>query len=182
MRRCPKIDKYEVCHSALITTFINWISFDFGKFVSGSLLPGVWNLGATLIEAWRRRWWRVWLSGAANSGIRCCYLAAKTTGNISIKCLFEGVGGHSCSDLSHSHLKNLISFENCPHCSQEKISQANTTPRSETQVFLELEEAQAEIVGPAEIFLRLWLVVVVVVVLVVVVLGVVWQFGLPRTS
>ena len=177
MRRCPKIDKYEVCHSTLITTFINWISFDFGKFVSGSLLPGFWNLGATHIKAWRRRWRRVWLSGATNSGSRCCYLAAKTTGNISIKCLFEGVRGHSCSDLSHSHLKNVISFENWPHCSQ-----ANTTPRSETQVFLELEEAQAEIVGPAEIFLRLWLVVVVVVVLVVVVLGVVWQFGLPKTS
>ena len=45
-----------------------------------------------------------------------------------------------------------------------------------------MEEAQAEIVGPAEIFLRLWLVVVVVVVLVVVVLGVVWLFGLPKTS
>ena len=44
-------------------------------------------------------------------GSRCCYLAGKTTGNISIKCLFEGVGGHSCSDLSHSHLKNVISFE-----------------------------------------------------------------------
>ena len=112
MRRCPKIYKYEVCHSALITTFINWISLDFGKFVSGSLLPGVWNLGATHIKAWRRRWRRVWLSGASASGIRCCYLAPMTTGNISIKCLFEGVGGHSCSDLSHSHLKNVISFEN----------------------------------------------------------------------
>ena len=65
---------------------------------------------------------------------------------------------------------------------KKKSSQANTTPRSETQVFLELEEAQAEIVGPTEIFLRLWLVVVVVVVLVVVVLGVVWLFGLPKTS
>ena len=61
---------------------------------------------------------------------------------------------------------------------KKKSSQANTTPRSETQVFLELEEAQAEIVGPAEIFLRLWLVVVVV----VDVVGVVWQFGLPKTS
>ena len=111
MRRCPKIDKYEVCHSALITTFINWISLDFGKFVSGSLLPGVWNLGATHIKAWRRRWRRVWLSGAANSGRRCCYLAPMTTGNISIKCLFEGVGGHSCSDLSHSHL-NIYIFLN----------------------------------------------------------------------
>ena len=56
---------------------------------------------------------------------------------------------------------------------KKKSSQANTTPRSETQVLLELEETQAEIVGPAEIFLRLWLVVVVVVV---------WQLGLPRTS
>ena len=44
---------------------------------------------------------------------------------------------------------------------KKKSSQANTTPRSETQVLLELEETQAEIVGPAEIFLRLWLVVVV---------------------
>ena len=40
---------------------------------------------------------------------------------------------------------------------KKKSSQANTTPRSETQVLLELEETQAEIVGPAEIFLRLWL-------------------------
>ena len=39
-------------------------------------------------------------------------VTSKTTGNISIKCLFEGVGGHSCSDLSHSHLKNVIPFEN----------------------------------------------------------------------
>ena len=47
-----------------------------------------------------------------------------------------------------SHLKtDLIALK-------KKSSQANTTPRSETQVFLELEETQAEIVGPAEIFLR----------------------------
>ena len=52
---------------------------------------------------------------------------------------------------------------------KKKSSQANTTPRSETQVLLELEETQAEIVGPAEIFLRLWLHVVVVVVVVVVI-------------
>ena len=139
------------------TTFINWISFDFGKFVSGSLLPGVWNLGATHIKAWRRRWRRVWLSGATNSGSRCCYLAAKTTGNISIKFLFEGVGGHSCSDLSHSHLEMWSQLKTDLIALKKKSSQANTTPRSETQVLLELEETQAEIVGPAEIFLRLWL-------------------------
>ena len=81
--------------ATLVVYLINWIGFDFGKFVSGSLLPSVWNLGATHIKAWRRRWRGVWLSGATNSGSRCCYLAAKTTGNISIKCLFEGVGGHS---------------------------------------------------------------------------------------
>ena len=52
------------------------------------------------------------------------------------------------------HQGSLCEYgKNCSR-SVAKVAQANTTPRREARILLEVEETQAEIVGPAELFLR----------------------------
>ena len=58
---------------------------------------------------------------------------------------FEKIHQRSLSEYGKYRIRLLAKFH---------PSQANTTPRREAQILLEVEETQAEIVGPAELFLR----------------------------